>query len=445
MSVIVRFAPSPTGLIHVGNVRTALMNWLYAHAHGGQFMLRLDDTDVARSTQAFADGIKKDLAWLGLAHDLSARQSDRFDDYERAVQSLKSSGRLYPCYETGEELDLKRKLQRTRGLPPVYDRAALELSDAERASLEAEGGAPHWRFKLSGNPVRWTDLIRGEVTIETSNVSDPILIRQDGSFLYTLPSVVDDIDFSISHIIRGEDHVTNSAAQIEIFESLGAAPPSFGHHPLLTGAGGEALSKRLGSLSIESMREEGIEPMALNSFLAKLGTSDPIEPRQKLEDLINEFNLAKLNRAPAKFDPQDLKSLNAKLLHEVSFDEVADKLKELGVDGGAAFWDAARTNIEQIADVKEWWTIVSGEINPVIEDAAWAAKAAELLPQGDFDDQTWGAWTTAIKESTGAKGRHLFMPLRLALTGRSHGPEMAKMLPLIGREKAHARLMGSTI
>ncbi len=443
MPVIVRFAPSPTGLIHVGNVRTALMNWLYAQSHGGQFMLRLDDTDVERSTQAFADGIKKDLTWLGLVHDLSARQSDRFNNYEEAIETLKSAGRLYPCYETGDELDLKRKLQRTRGLPPVYDRAALVLSDSERAALEAEGRSPHWRFKLSGAPVRWQDLVRGEVTIETSNVSDPILIRQDGSFLYTLPSVVDDIDFSISHIIRGEDHVTNSAAQIEVFKALGAEPPQFGHHPLLTGAGGEALSKRLGSLSIESMREGGTEPMALNSFLAKMGTSDPIEPRQQLEDLISEFNLSKLNRAPAKFDPQDLRALNAKLLHELPFEAVADRLKDLGVGGGAAFWEVARTNIEQISDMREWWKIISGEFDPIIEDAAWAAKAADLLPSSDFDDQTWQSWTSAIKESTGVKGRHLFMPLRLALTGRSHGPEMAKMLPLIGRDKARARLLGS--
>ena len=444
MSVIVRFAPSPTGLLHVGNVRTALMNWLYARAHDGQFMLRLDDTDVERSTQAFADGIKTDLAWLGLAHDLTARQSERFDSYEQAIARLKSAGRLYPCYETGDELDIKRKLQRTRGLPPVYDRAGLDLSDSERASFEEQGRKPHWRFKLTGSPVRWEDLIRGQVSIETSNVSDPILIRQDGSFLYTLPSVVDDVDFAISHIIRGEDHVTNSAAQIEIFEALGAAPPQFGHHPLLTGAGGEALSKRLGSLSIESMREDGTEPMALNSFLAKMGTSDSIEPRQNLEELISEFSLSKLNRAPAKFDPEDLRALNAKLLNDLPFDAVTPQLEKLGVGGGAAFWDAVRTNIEHVADVQEWWKIISGEIAPIIEDADWCAKAADLLPSNDFDEQTWGQWTSAIKESTGAKGRNLFMPLRLALTGRNHGPEMAKMLPLIGKDKAHARLLGTT-
>ena len=443
MTVIVRFAPSPTGLLHVGNVRTALMNWLFARANEGQFMLRLDDTDVERSTEAFATGIMQDLDWLGLQYDLKARQSDRFDRYEEAVEKLKSAGRLYPCYETGDELDLKRKLQRSRGLPPVYDRAALALSDSDKAALEAEGRSPHWRFRLSDTPVKWQDLIRGEVVIETSNVSDPILIRQDGSYLYTLPSVVDDIDFAISHIIRGEDHVTNSAAQIEIFEALGAAPPHFGHHPLLTGAGGEALSKRLGSLSIASFREAGIEPMALNSFLAKMGTSDPIEPRLHLDDLIKEFSLSKLNRAPAKFDPEDLQTLNAKLLHELPFEDVAERLKELGVGGGESFWLAARTNIECLADVKEWWAIVAGEISPVIEDSEWAAKAAELLPEGIFNDQTCSEWTSAIKQSTGAKGRQLFMPLRLALTGRSHGPEMAKLLPLIGRDKAYSRLTGA--
>jgi len=445
MTVIVRFAPSPTGLLHVGNVRTALMNWLFARVHDGQFMLRLDDTDVERSTEEFAHGIVHDLDWLGLHRDLSARQSERFDRYEEAVEKLKSDGRLYPCFETGDELDLKRKLQRTRGLPPVYDRGALKLSDSDKDALKAEGRTPHWRFKLSGDPVRWRDLIRGDVVIETSNVSDPILIRQDGSYLYTLPSVVDDIDYAISHVIRGEDHVTNSAAQIEIFEALRAAPPHFGHHPLLTGAGGEALSKRLGSLSIASFREAGIEPMALNSFLAKMGTSDPIEPFLSLDDLITEFSLSKLNRAPAKFDPKDLQALNAKLLHELPFEAVAERLNDLGVGGGEPLWQAVRANIGRLSEARDWWAIVAGEVTPVVEDAAWAAKAAALLPEGACDDQTWSAWTAAIQQSTGAKGRHLFMPLRLALTGRAHGPEMAKLLPLIGREKAHARLTGSAV
>ncbi len=444
MTVKVRFAPSPTGRLHVGNVRTALMNWLYAKSHGGRFLLRLDDTDTERSTEEYAKGILEDLAWLGLTHDELAHQSHRFARYDEAARRLKEEGHLYPCYETGEELERKRKLLRARGRPPVYDRAALKLSEADRKALEAEGRRPHWRFKLSGEKVTWTDLIRGEVSIDTASVSDPILVREDGTYLYTLPSVVDDMDFAISDIIRGEDHVTNSGAQIEIFRALGAEPPRFGHHPLLTGAGGEALSKRLGSLSIQSLRDEGIEAMAINSLLARIGTSDAVEPFLSLEDLVASFSLDKLNRAPAKFDSEELRALNAKLLHHMPYEQVAERLKALGITQAEALWLAVRANISRLEEVLDWWRVVTGPITPVLDDAELTARAAELLPEGELDEQSWGRWTAAVKEATGASGRSLFMPLRLALTGQKRGPEMAKILPLIGRDKARARLLGQT-
>ncbi len=444
MTVTVRFAPSPTGRLHVGNVRTALFNVLFARKHGGTFILRLDDTDQERSTQEFADGIVEDLAWLGLVHDESFRQSDRFAKYDAAADDLKNRGLLYPCYETPEELDRKRKLQRTRGLPPIYDRAALKLTDEERNALEAEGRKPHWRFKLSGAKADWDDLVRGATSIDTASISDPILIREDGSYLYTLPSVVDDIEAGITHIIRGEDHVTNSGAQIQVFEALGGPVPSFGHTSLLVGADGSALSKRLGSLTIQSLRDDVLEPMAVLSLLAKLGTSDAVEPRQSLDALIEEFDFAKLGRAPARFDPDELKALNAKILHDMPYDVAAPRLKGAGVECDQAFWEAIRPNLNRMIDVIDWWRIVDGPVDPVIEDKAQVDAAAGLLPEGPFDEETWSTWTKAVKEETGAKGKALFMPLRLALTGQSHGPEMQKLLYLIGPERARARLRGET-
>ena len=442
MPPIVRFAPSPTGALHVGNIRAALWNWLYAKSAGGQFMWRSDDTDRERSTKEFEDAIGADLAWLGLAHDLFARQSERLVDYGVARDQLIRMGYLYPCYETPEELDRKRKLQRARGLPPVYDRAALTLSAEERAAYEAEGRKPHWRFKLSQKHVAWTDLIRGETTVDTASVSDPILVRADGTYLYTLPSVVDDIQYKVTHVIRGEDHVTNTAAQVEIIKALGAEPPAFAHHSLLVGADGESLSKRLGSLSIAGMREAGLEPMAINSLLAKLGTSDPVEPRLSLDVLAAEFDFAKMGRAPARFDMKELQALNAKLLHETPYDQVAERLTALGVTGGESFWRAVCGNLETLADAALWQAVVEGPIDPQIEDAAFAAKAAELLPPAPLTAESWGPWTAAIKDATGAKGKKLFMPLRLALTGRASGPEMGALLPLIGRDKVLARLQG---
>ncbi|MFC4723953.1 glutamate--tRNA ligase [Glycocaulis abyssi] len=445
MSVKVRFAPSPTGLIHVGNVRIALMNWLFARREGGVFVLRIDDTDLERSTKLFEDQIVEDLHWLGLNFDERFNQSARFDLYEAARAKLVETGFLYPCYETEEELDRKRKLQRAQGKPPVYDRAALSLTDADKAKYEAEGRKPHWRFKLSGGRIEWNDLVRGPSHIDTSSVSDPILIREDGSYLYTLPSVVDDLDAGITHVIRGEDHVTNSAAQIEIFEALGGkgSSPALAHFPLLVGSDGEKLSKRIGGLSVKALREEeGIEPMAILSLLAKLGTSDAIEARSDLASLVSELDFSKVSRTPARFDFAEMERLNAKLLHETGFLAVRDRLEALGITAGEAFWNAVRPNLNRLKDAADWWQLVEGPVTPVIEDADYAAKAASLLPDGELTRESWGVWTSAIKAETGRKGRELFMPLRQALTGQNHGPEMDVVLMLIGREKALARLAG---
>ncbi len=438
MTSIVRFAPSPTGRIHIGNARTAILNWLMARKGGGQFVLRYDDTDTARSTAAFADGIAADLAWMGILPDRVEWQSKRFAHYDEVANRLRKAGRLYACYETADELDRRRKRQLARGLPPVYDRAALKLTDDDRARLAAEGRKPHWRFRLDGRVVKWDDLIRGPQLIDTSTLSDPVLIREDGSYLYTLPSVIDDIDFGITHVIRGEDHVVNTAVQIEITEALGGAVPSYAHHSLLIGADGKGLSKRLGSLSIGAMREQGLEAMAVVSHAALLGTSDNIHPCADYTELVAGFDLAKLSRAPARFDEAELLHLNAKLLHHLPWSAVADRLP----DASERFWLAIRGNIERLSDSVTWENIVTNGIKPVIapDDRAFVNAARSLLPDDPWDETTWKRWTDAVKARTDRKGRGLFMPLRLALTGLDHGPELAHLLPLIGREKALERL-----
>lgn len=438
MAPILRFAPSPTGRIHIGNARTAILNWLFVRKSDGQFVLRYDDTDVERSTAAFAAGIAHDLGWLGIVPDRVEYQSKRFDRYRAVADELKKAGRLYPCYETAEELDRRRKRQLARHQPPVYDRAALKLTDEERQALEAEGRKPHWRFKLDGRNIEWVDLIRGPQHIDTTNLSDPVLVREDGTYLYTLPSVVDDIDFGITHVIRGEDHVVNTAVQIEIFEALSGKVPHFAHHSLLTGADGKGLSKRLGSLSIASLREEDLEAMAVVSHAALLGTSDSIHPCLDYRELIDGFDLAKLSRAPARFDDTELRGLNARLLHMTPYAAVKDRLEH----GDEAFWLAVRGNLTVFADVKDWWTIVAGDIEPKIapEERAFVDVAARLLPPAPWTSETWKAWTEAVKAETGRKGKGLFMPLRLALTGLDHGPELALLLPLIGRERTSRRL-----
>ena len=435
---IVRFAPSPTGRLHVGNVRTALMNVLFVEANKGTFVLRIDDTDLERSTAEYEQGIKDDLTWLGVTWGKTFKQSDRFAMYDEAAAKLKADGLLYACYETSEELDRQRKLQRVAGKPPIYNRAGLELTDEQKSAYEAEGRKPHWRFKLSGGTVTWTDMVRGEQSIDMSSLSDPVLIRGDGSYLYTLPSVVDDIEAKITHVIRGEDHVTNSGAQIEIFRALSKHLPEFAHTPLLVGADGKSLSKRLGSLSMLELRQQGIEPMSVASLLAKIGTSDAVDIRRDISTLASEFSFSKIGRAPARFDEKDLTALNAKLLHDTPYGEVADR-----VPGDAAFWNIVRANIEKISDVEAWADIVlkpmSGEIAD--EDAEFCTAAAAFLPD-TVTAETWSDMITHLKAETGRKGKGLFMPLRLALTGQQHGPSMNDMLQLLGAEKAKARLGG---
>jgi glutamyl-tRNA synthetase len=443
MSVKVRFAPSPTGKLHVGNVRTALVNWMFAKGQGGSFVLRIDDTDLARSTAEFEQGIEDDLTWLGLVWDERHNQSKRFDRYEEAAARLKAAGRLYACYDTSEELDRRRKVQLSRGLPPIYDRAGLALTDAEKAAYEAEGRKPHWRFKLDGRRVAWEDLSRGHAEVDTASMSDPVLIREDGLFLYTLPSVVDDIDMAITHVIRGEDHVTNTGAQIEIFEALGGPVPSFAHMPLLVGEDGQALSKRLGSLSIAEMRDKGYEPIAITSHLGRIGTSDPLEVGDSIDALGASFGFAKMGRSPARYDTADLDRLNAQALHAMSYAVARPRLVDLDADLGEAFWNGVRGNLQKFADVIEMATIVRGPVTPMIEDPAFAQAALAALPE-TIDETLWPVWTAAVKETTGAKGKALFMPLRLMITGQSHGPDMATLAPMIGRERIVKRLNGET-
>jgi len=450
MTPTVRFAPSPTGRLHIGNIRTAVLNWLLARRQGGTFILRLDDTDRERSTDAFAEAIRDDLRWLGLVWQREERQSARTALYEAAAEALRAAGRLYPCYESEDELDRRRKRQMAMGRPPIYDRAALRLDDRERTRLAAEGRRPHWRFRLANGEagrleplptiVSWNDLIRGDQTVDAGSLSDPVLIREDGTFLYTFTSVVDDIDLEITHVVRGEDHVTNTGVQIQIFEALGAVPPAFGHHSLLVGADGQALSKRLGALSVASFREAGLEPMAVVSHAALVGTSDAIAPHAALDTLAAGMDLAKISTAPARFDVTELEALNAKLLHALDYPAVAARLESLGVGGGAPFWHAVRGNLTVLADARTWWQIATGDITPVHEDGTLLAVAAASLPPEPWTEATWTAWTSAVKEATGAKGRALFQPLRLALTGREAGPELKVLLPFIGRARALRRL-----
>jgi len=432
---ITRFAPSPTGFIHVGNLRTALMNYLIAKKAGGTFVLRLDDTDPERSTQEYADGIKEDLTWLGLNWDRTEKQSERLDRYNAAADELRASGRLYECFDTPVELDLKRKKLLNMGKPPVYDRSALELTDAEKNALRKERGAGHWRFKLDQERIEFKDGILGDLSIDAASVSDPVLIRGDGQFLYTLASVCDDIDYGITYVVRGSDHVTNTATQIQIIQALGGTVPSFAHHSLLTGPQGEALSKRLGTLALRDLRAQGIQPMALLSHMARIGTSDPVELRTNMADLVEGFELSHFGAAPTKFDVDDLLPLTAHYNQALAFGEVTEIIKALGVPDEQAedFWTVTRANITVLDDLKGWWELCRDGATPMIddEDKEFVAQALALLPKGGWDSETWGTWTKAVKEATGRKGRGLFMPLRKALTGMEHGPDMSHLLPLL--------------
>ncbi|WP_299547662.1 glutamate--tRNA ligase [uncultured Tateyamaria sp.] len=437
-----RFAPSPTGYLHIGNLRTALMNYLIARKAGGTFILRIDDTDPERSKEEYVDAIKQDMEWLGLHWDRVERQSDRLDRYAAAADKLREIGRFYEAFETPTELDLKRKKQLNMGKPPVYDRAALALSDEEKAALRAERGQGVWRFKLDHERIEWTDGIIGDVSIDAASVSDPVLIRGDGQVLYTIASVVDDTEMGVTDVVRGSDHVTNTATQIQIIEALGGTAPRFAHHSLLTGPQGEALSKRLGTLALRDLRAGGMEPMAILSLLARLGSSDPIELRTDMESLIEGFDVGRFGTAPTKFDVADLAPLTSRYLQTLSVEAVKADLDAAGVpaDQQEAFWSVIRENIDTRADIATWWALCRNGAEPVIEDEDkdFVAEAMTLLPEGPFDDGTWSAWTGAVKAATGRKGRGLFMPLRLALTGQRHGPDMGSLMPLLQVVKARA-------
>ena len=441
MSPVLRFAPSPTGLIHIGNARTALLNALLARREGGRFVLRFDDTDRERSRPEYADAIVADLDWLDIPPDVTVRQSNRLPIYAEAAERLRASGRLYPAYETAEELERRRRLQLARGEPPIYDRAALVISDSERRRLEAEGRRPHWRFRLESRAVGWTDLVRGPAQVDCGSLSDPVLVRADGSYLYTLPSVVDDIALGVTAVIRGEDHVTNTGVQIQLFEALGGTVPGFGHHNLLTTASGEGLSKRSGALSLRSLRERGLEPMAVAALAVLVGSSEAVRPVPDLAALAALIDLGHISRAPARFEEADLDGLNAKLLHETPYAAVCERLAERGIGGGEPFWLAVRGNLGVLRDAAAWWRVVTDAVVPVVGDAALLRTAGALLPPEPWDGETWKRWTSVIRDATGLKGRALFLPLRLALTAVDHGPELATLLPLIGREQVLRRLM----
>ena len=439
-SVVTRFAPSPTGRLHVGNIRTALHNMLWARKHGGRFLLRLDDTDLARSTEAFAEAIHADLDWLGLSPDSACRQSERFALYEARFQDLRAAGRVYPAYESAEELDLKRKVLAGRGLPPIYDRAALKLSDDDRARLEAEGVKPHWRFKLDHDAmIEWDDLIRGPQHLDPKLQSDPVIRRADGSWLYMLPSVIDDIDMAVTHIVRGEDHVTNAGLQLQMFEALGAPAPAFAHEALLVGSEGK-LSKRLGSLGADAFREDGIEPIALNALLARIGTSDPVEAVADMQPLIDGIDFARFGRAPARFDLDELRTINARTIHLMAFEQVRERLPDTMSE---ALWLAVRSNIETVSEAAAWLQVTEHDLDPPAIDPAdvsYLRAAAAAAEEISWHDDPWHLLTGGLKESSGRKGRALFHPLRLALTGQEQGPDMRALLPLIGRERAISRL-----
>jgi len=433
-AVVTRFAPSPTGYLHIGNLRAALFNYLIARKAGGRFILRLDDTDPERSTQAYADAIKQDLDWLGLHWDRVERQSDRLDRYRAAADTLRDMGRFYECFETPVELDLKRKKQLNMGRPPVYDRAALALSDEDRDRLRADRGG-YWRFLLDQSRIEWTDAILGELSIDAASLSDPVLIRADGQVLYTLASVVDDMEMGISHVVRGSDHVTNTATQIQIIAALGGTPPVFGHHSLLTGPQGEALSKRLGTLSLRDLRAKGIAPEALLSLMARLGSSQPVELRLSLDEIAEGFDLSQFGAAPTKFDPEDLVPLTRARNQALPFAAVADRIAALGVPPELAerFWAVASQNITTLDDLDGWWHLCRDGAEPAVDedDREFVAQAMALLPDPPFTEATWADWTGAVKQATGRKGKALFMPLRKALTGQERGPEMADLMPLL--------------
>lgn len=444
MTIKTRFAPSPTGMMHVGNARTALISWLFVRKNGGQFLLRIDDTDAERSKVEYEEEIEAALTWMGLDWDEKANQKNRWDLYNARIEELKNSGRIYACYETPEELSLKRKTQLNRGKPPIYDREGLNLTDEQKTAFEAGGRKPHWRFKLNNAPIEWDDQIRGPVKFEGSDLSDPVVLREDGTPLYHLCSVIDDIDLNITHILRGEDHVSNTATHVQMFEALGADVPTFAHMSLISDADGGKLSKRLGSMNLKQLRaDENLEAMSINSLLARLGTSDPIEPFGDIQPLIESFDFEKFSRGTPKFDMEELFRLNAKILHDMPFEVAQPKLSLLGLDNvDEEFWMVVRPNLNKLSEIKDWWNVAKEPIESIIDDddKEYIDTALSLLPASPWNEKSWSEWVNAVKESTGRKGKGLFMPLRKALTGMEHGPEMDLMFLLIGPDRAKERL-----
>ena len=438
-----RFAPSPTGYLHLGNLRTALINWLYAYAHNGNFILRLDDTDQERSQQRYVDQIYKDLQWLGLEYSNVVKQSERLKKYKAAVEFLKAEGRLYPCYETPEELELQRKVQLSAGKPPLYNRAALSLTPEQINQYKVEGKKPHWRFKMNNAPIAWNDMVRGEVLFQGEHLNDSILIREDGTPVFTLATAVDDLEMGITHVIRGEDHVTNTGLQIQVMEALSGEKNTiqFGHLALITDSQGDGFSKRGGSLSIGELRKEGMEPMAINSVLAKLGTSDPILPHSNLKGVLSDFDIHKFGRATPKLDVSELWQMNTKILQMLSFDQVKSRFAEMGMEKATPdFWELIQKNTEKFHDTKEWWDICYGHKSFSAENKGFLDVAIHALPPEPWDDSTFKTWIADVKAETGFKGKELFMPLRRALTGKEHGPELKDLILLMGRPKVLQRL-----
>lgn len=442
MSVITRFAPSPTGFLHVGNARTALITWLFARANNGKFILRIDDTDIERSKQEYVDAIKEDLNWLGLHWDEEVVQSQRMDQYTTAKEKMIQAGRLYQCYETSEELQIKKKLLLGQNKPPIYDRGSLHLSDDEKSKLLSQGTSPHYRFLLNEGKIEWDDLIRGHITFETKNLSDPVLIRGDGSMTYSIASVIDDIEYKISHIIRGEDHITNSAIHIQLFQAMGASVPSFAHTSLLKSKDG-GMSKREGGFEIRALREDGYDKMAILSLLAKMGTSDSISPSYNLNELIEKFSLSKQSKSTVTYDISDISRLNAQIIHNQNLSDVSDELNNMGIyDITDDFWNSVRSNISNLKDVKDWYSVCCTKITSTKDDMEYRLIASKLLPEGDFTNDTWDMWMSAIKAETGRSGKDLFMPIRRALTNMEHGPELKRVLVILGRDRVYKRLVG---
>ncbi len=441
--MVLRFAPSPTGLLHVGNLRTAIINWLFAKKHDYDFLLRIDDTDDTRSKKEYVDFIEEDLKWIGLEWSLKYAQSDRLGAYDDAFNYLKSNNLIYRCFETDEELSLKRARQRSAGLPPVYDRSSLRISKDKIIQYESEGRSSYWRLKLPDKPIIWKDKIYGEVRFDSKSYSDPVIIRADGRYLYTITSVVDDIYSKVSNIIRGSDHLTNSGIQIYLFQALGSKAPNFFHHSLMTSADGEPLSKRIGSLSIRGIRESGIEPEVLLNYLTFVGDITNQSEFYEISELAKNFDAQKLSKSNAPFDERLLKEVNSGFLQQQNYDFFKKKSDLLGLKQvPKEFWGAVKNNIKVFDEIKDWTEVIYGNIQPVIDDPEYINLALNLIPEVDFNELSWQNWTETIKEKSGRKGKKLFMPLRLSITGKDFGPEMAKLLPLIGKEKTLSRLNG---